>query len=76
MTVKVAEIKINTEYITLGQLLKKTGLITNGGKAKFFLTINEILVNGEPENRRGKKLRAGDEIIVNNNKGFLISDGT
>ncbi len=76
MTVKVAEIKINTEYITLGQLLKKTGLITNGGEAKFFLTINEILVNGEPENRRGKKLRAGDEIIVNNNKGFLISDGT
>ncbi len=52
------EIKLKTEYITLGQLLKITDLISSGGEAKYFLQENEgkILVNGELENRRGKKL--------------------
>ncbi len=50
------------EYITLGQVLKELGLIATGGQAKIFLAEHEgeIFYNGAPENRRGKKLRAGD----------------
>ena len=49
-------IKINTDYITLQQLLKMTDIISSGGEAKYFLQENKVFVNGELENRRGKKL--------------------
>lgn len=49
-------IKINTDYITLQQLLKMTDIISSGGEAKYFLIENKVLVNGEIENRRGRKL--------------------
>ena len=57
-------VKITTEYITLGQLLKFAQIIQNGGQAKSYLAENEVLVNGEPDQRRGRKLRPGDEILT------------
>ena len=53
-------IEIRDEFITLGQLLKKADIVSNGGEVKFFLAENKVLVNGEDENRRGKKLYHGD----------------
>jgi ribosome-associated protein len=47
---------IKTEYIALGQFLKLSDCISTGGQAKSFLEETKITVNGEPENRRGKKL--------------------
>ncbi|MDD4657512.1 MAG: S4 domain-containing protein YaaA [Eubacteriales bacterium] len=59
------QIKIHTEYITLGQFLKFAGLIDTGGQAKDFLAANLISVNGEATAQRGKKIHAGDVIQVN-----------
>lgn len=59
------QIKIHTEYITLGQFLKFAGLIDTGGQAKDFLAANLISVNGEATEQRGKKIHAGDVIQVN-----------
>lgn len=59
-------IKINTEFITLGQLLKIANIVSSGGEVKFFLTSNKVYVNNELENRRGKKLYKGYIIKVNN----------
>ena len=53
------KIFISTEYITLAQFLKLSGIISNGGEAKFFLLENEVIVNHELENRRGRKLYPG-----------------
>lgn len=64
MNKKSAEIEISTEYITLGQFLKFSDIIQNGGEAKLFLANNEVLVNGEPDNRRGRKLRSGDSVSI------------
>ena len=58
------EIGIETEFITLGQLLKMTDTISSGGMAKWFLSEHEVFVNGEPEDRRGRKLRANDTISI------------
>jgi len=58
------EIAISTEYITLGQLLKLADCIDTGGQAKAFLAQNAVYVNGEPENKRGKKLFKNDIIAV------------
>ena len=55
-------IHIVTEFITLGQFLKFAQIIDNGGQAKAFLATTEVKVNGESENRRGRKLRNGDVI--------------
>jgi ribosome-associated protein len=49
-------VTIKTEYIALGQFLKLSECISTGGQAKSFLEETKITVNGEPENRRGKKL--------------------
>ncbi len=57
-------IAITTEYITLGQLLKFAGLLQSGGEVKSFLADTRVTVNDEPENRRGRKLYAGDRIAV------------
>ena len=56
----MATVEISTEYITLGQLLKDAGVIDSGGQAKWFLAENRVLVNGEADTRRGRKLRVGD----------------
>lgn len=58
------EIGIETEYITLGQLLKMTDTISSGGMAKWFLSEHEVFVNGEAEDRRGRKLRAEDTVTI------------
>lgn len=58
------EIEITTEYVTLGKFLKITNLIQSGGEAKIFITENDIYVNGEKENRRGKKLYTNDKIEI------------
>lgn len=57
-------IAIKTEYITLGQFLKFSQIIDFGGLAKGFLANHEVLVNGEIESRRGRKLYPGDQIAV------------
>lgn len=57
-------IKIDTEFITLGQLLKMTDWISSGGEAKLAVKELKITVNGEKEDRRGRKLYPGDEIRI------------
>jgi ribosome-associated protein len=71
--VKNQPIFIKGDYITLGQFLKFTNLISNGGAAKFFLINNSILINGVEEKRRGRKLKLNDEIKINDEQ-FLIQN--
>ena len=58
------EYKIFDDYIKLQALLKETGIIQSGGAIKTFLSEYPVLFNGEPENRRGKKLRVNDRISL------------
>ncbi|MCI3924792.1 S4 domain-containing protein YaaA [Paenibacillus sp. TRM 82003] len=65
-------VKIVTEYITLGQMLKVSDCIQTGGEAKPFLAETVIQVNGEAENRRGRKLYRGDKVKVAGHGEFEI----
>lgn len=69
---KQTEIKITTEYITLGQFLKYVGLIDEGWQAKIYLQDVEVLVDGEVETRRGRKLRGG-EVVEAEGKRFVVA---
>ncbi|WP_096202879.1 S4 domain-containing protein YaaA [Bacillus sp. FJAT-45350] len=66
-------VEITTEYITLGQLLKEIGAIDTGGMAKWFLSEHTVFLNGEQEQRRGKKLYVGDELEIENVGKVAIS---
>lgn len=50
------------DHITLDALLKATGLALSGGAAKQRIADGGVRVNGVPETRRGRKLRAGDTV--------------
>ncbi|MBU5467458.1 S4 domain-containing protein YaaA [Virgibacillus sp. MSJ-26] len=58
------EITINTEFITLGQLIKLANVLETGGMIKTYLQDVGVIVNGEKEHRRGRKLYPGDEIQI------------
>ena len=73
MADKIIELRQDEQYITLGILLKIAKIISTGGEAKIFLNENEVLVNGEKENRRGRKLYPEDKVEVADNV-FLIKD--
>lgn len=51
-----SNVYLESEYMTLGQLLKEISVISSGGQAKWFLAEKAVFVDGEPENRRGRKL--------------------
>ncbi|MDR4950242.1 S4 domain-containing protein YaaA [Neobacillus cucumis] len=68
------KIKLDTEYITLGQFLKLADVIQTGGMAKWFLSEHEIFINEEQDQRRGRKLRVGDKIRIPGFGEFVISE--
>lgn len=57
-------ITIRDEFIKLGQALKLAGLAGSGVEAKIFIEEGRVLVNGETETRRGRKLRDGDAVTL------------
>lgn len=63
---KEKTIKINSEYITLGQLLKVADVIQSGGMAKWYLSEYFVYVNDEEEQRRGRKLYDGYHVELPN----------
>ena len=54
--------ELRGDHITLDALLKATGLAGSGGAAKVLIAEGQVRVNGQAETRRGRKLRAGDEV--------------
>lgn len=60
----IKEFKVKGEYVTLSQFLKEESIISSGGQAKWYLQDNPVILNGAKENRRGKKIRPGDQIEV------------
>jgi ribosome-associated protein len=52
------------EYIKLDQFLKLAQIAMTGGQAKALIQSGLVMVNGEVETRRGRKLRHGDRVLV------------
>jgi ribosome-associated protein len=58
------QVAIRGEEIRLGQLLKLAGVVDSGSEAKALLAQDGALVNGEREDRRGRRLRVGDVVAL------------
>ena len=65
-------VNIRDEFIKLGQAMKLAGLVESGVEAKIVITSGEVKVNGEVDDRRGRKLYNGD-VVDWKGKQFVIS---
>ena len=61
-------IKLRDEFIKLGQALKAAGLVESGVDAKEVIVQGLVVVHGEIETRRGRKLYDGDEVEFDGDK--------
>jgi len=68
------KVKIDSEYITLGQFLKYVNIVSSGGMVKAVLQDTKIIVNDVLEARRGKKLYPGDKIVIKGRGDYRISN--
>lgn len=66
------EIKLKDEFIKLGQALKAAGLVDSGVVAKIVIQDGEVLVNGEVETRRGKKLYSGEVVSFDGQEIHIV----
>lgn len=58
------EIKINTEFIKLNQLLKLAGVVDQGSDVKNYLINEMVFLNGNLVTERGKKIRPEDTVEI------------
>lgn len=61
-------IKLREDYIKLGQVLKAANLVGSGVESKIVIQEGLVLVNGQVEMKRGKKLVDGDIVEFEGNK--------
>lgn len=62
------EIYLKDDFIKLGQALKLAGLVESGVDAKFVIQDGLVRVNGEVDERRGRKLYVGDIVEFDGHK--------
>lgn len=60
----IDEIEIRDDVIRLGQLLKLASLVEVGSEARIVLDEERVTVNGELETRRGRQVRPGDVVTL------------
>jgi ribosome-associated protein len=65
-------ITIQSESIQLDQFLKWAAIVQSGGNAKSLIADGYIMVNGQTETRRSRKLLPGDQITVKNIGNYKI----
>lgn len=61
---RTVDLRPGEDTIRLGQLLKLVDAVPSGAQVKDVLTAGVVLVNGEPEERRGRQLHRGDVVSV------------
>lgn len=59
------QIKIDSEFIKLDQLLKLADIASSGGEAKILIQEGSVKLNNNVEVQRGKKIKSGDIVEVN-----------
>lgn len=57
-------VQIETEYITLTNLLKYAGVVMSGGQAHELIEAGMVKLNGQSVSEKRKKIRAGDLVEV------------
>jgi ribosome-associated protein len=70
--VRTVDLRPGEDTIRLGQLLKLVDAVPSGAQVKDVLTAGVVMVNGEPEERRGRQLHRGDVVSVEGGEDVRI----
>ena len=65
------KVLINKQPVELFKLLKFEGLVATGGEAKMVIDQGMVVVNGQIEMRKRRKMLAGD-VFEFNNQQFVL----
>ena len=66
------DVEITKETVELYKILKFEGMASSGGEAKAMIADGKVLVNGQVETRKRKKMVAGDTIEFGTDKIRLL----
>lgn len=67
------EVPIHTSTITLEAFLKWCAVAPTGGQAKLLIRAGQVLVNGQVETRRSRRLVPGDAVEVRGRGGWRVA---
>ena len=70
----VEEIAIRSEFIKLDSFLKFAGVTDTGGQVKEAVLEGLVLVNGEVCTMRGKKIRPGDVVVIDDLELHVVAE--
>ena len=62
------EFNLTKDHIELYKILKYEGMTSSGAEAKIAIANGQVLVNGEVETRKRKKIVSGDIVEFDNEK--------
>ena len=60
------DFEITEEPIELYKILKFENMVTSGGEAKYIIAEGRVMVNGQVETRKRKKIFSGDIVSFEN----------
>lgn len=72
MEYRQIDVKIRSEFIKLDSLLKFAGVVETGGIGKEIILEERIKVNGEVCTMRGKKIRPGDKVQIDEIQSEIV----
>ena len=67
------DVILRNEPVELHKILKFEGLVPSGGVAKLAIESGDVLVNGEVETRKRKKIVSGDIVEFNGEQLRLVA---
>lgn len=68
------KVKIQGDYIKLGQLIKKLNIIDTGGQAKYFVKTHDIIVNNETGFKRSSKIWVNSTVWIDDQVYYIVED--
>lgn len=68
------EFPLDRDHVELHQLLKLVGLCDSGGAGKALVASGVVLVDGEVELRKARKLRAGNLVELGNTTIRVVAE--
>jgi ribosome-associated protein len=67
------EFTLTGDYIELHQLIKLCGLAASGGAGKAMVAMGMVRVDGAPESRKTAKIRAGQQVALEDTTIFVVA---
>lgn len=66
------EVEISAEPIELYKILKFENMVVSGGEAKQVISAGHVMLNGQVETRKRKKIFAGDVVELGDEKIQIV----